>query len=167
MVHTLWDNAALQLPIVAVIEAVAKALDGEFRSTVPDILPLMLRVFDGDSQEKRRPTQMKILDAFLTFGPNLEEYLHLVIPIIVRSYERQDASIALRKKAIQTINGLTKRVNFADHASRIIHPLVRVLADPNGELRTAVMETLKSLLLQMGSDFAIFVPTVNRVKQSS
>lgn len=110
---------------------------------------------------------MKILDAFLTFGPNLEEYLHLVIPIIVRSYERQDASIALRKKAIQTINGLTKRVNFADHASRIIHPLVRVLADPNGELRTAVMETLKSLLLQMGSDFAIFVPTVNRVKQSS
>lgn len=123
----------------------------------------MLRVFDGDLQEKRQPTQMKVLDAFLTFGANIEEYLHLVIPIIVRSYERQDASIALRKRAVQTIDGLTRRVNFSDHASRIIHPLVRALATQNSELRTAVMESLSSLVLQLGSDFAIFVPTINKV----
>lgn len=163
LVHALWDNTALQLPIVAVIEAVAKALDGEFRPTIPQVLSLMLRVFDGELQEKRYATQIKVLDAFLTFGANIEEYLHLIIPIIVRSYERQDASVALRKKAIQTIDGLTKRVNFSDHASRIIHPLVRVLSNPNNELRLAVLDTLSSLLLQMGSDFAIFVPTINRV----
>ncbi|THH04859.1 hypothetical protein EW145_g5218 [Phellinidium pouzarii] len=162
LIQVLWDNSALQLPIVALIEALGKALDGEFRPLLPSILPFMLRVFDGDLQEKRQATQMKVLDAFLTFGANIEEYLHLVIPIIVRSYERQDASIALRKRAVQTIDGLTRRVNFSDHASRIIHPLVRVLTTQNNELRAAVMDTLSSLVLQMGSDFAIFVPSINK-----
>ncbi|KAI5120260.1 hypothetical protein M0805_004596 [Coniferiporia weirii] len=162
LVQSLWDNSALQLPIVALIEALGKALDSEFKPFLPTILALMLRVFDGELQEKRQATQIKVLDAFLTFGANIEEYLHLVIPIIVRSYERQDASIALRKRAVQTIDGLTRRVNFSDHASRIIHPLVRVLTTQNNELRMAVMETLSSLVLQMGSDFAIFVPSINK-----
>ncbi|EJD07323.1 atypical/PIKK/FRAP protein kinase [Fomitiporia mediterranea MF3/22] len=162
LAQNLWDNAALQLPIVGLIEALGKALGGEFKPFLPTILPLMLRVFDGDLLEKKQATQMKVLDAFLTFGANIEEYLHLVIPIIVQSYERQDASIALRKKAVQTIDGLTRCVNFSDHASRIIHPLVRALTTQNNELRTAVMEALSSLVLQLGSDFAIFVPTINK-----
>ena len=163
LAQALWDNAALQLPIVGLIEALAKALGGEFKPFLPATLPLMLRVFDGDLQEKKQATQMKVLDAFLTFGANIEEYLHLVIPIIVRSYERQDASIALRKRAVQTIDGLSRWVNFSDHASRIIHPLVRALSTPNNELRTAITDTLSSLVLQLGSEFAIFVPTINKV----
>ncbi|KAE9388358.1 hypothetical protein BT96DRAFT_1004277 [Gymnopus androsaceus JB14] len=71
------------------------------------------------------------------FGANIKEYLHLVIHVIVKSYERIDGTAALRKRAIQTIDGLPKRVNFSDHASRIVHPL-------------------------LGSDFAIFVPTINK-----
>ena len=160
----LWSNTALQLPIMSLIEALGKALDSEFKPFIPAILPQMLRLFDGDVQEKRYPAQMKVLDAFLTFGANIEEYLHLAIPVIVKSYERQDASIALRKKAVQTIDGLSRRVNFSDHASRIIHPLVRILSTQNPELRTAVMDTLCSLVLQLGPDFAIFVPTINKVR---
>jgi len=34
---------------------------------------------------------------------------------------------------------------------------------PNNELRMAVMDTLCSLVIQLGSDFAIFVPTINKV----
>ena len=167
LVGALWENAALQLPIVGLIESLGKALDGEFKPFLPLVLPSMLRVFEGDLQEKKQATQMKVLDAFITFGANIEEYLHLVIPIVVRSYERQDASIALRKRAVQTIDGLTSRVNFSDHASRIIHPLIRVLSAQNIELRNAVMETLSSLVLQLGPDFAIFVPTINKAIQKN
>lgn len=168
LVTELWENSTLQLPIVALIEALGKALDSEFKPFLPTILPLILKVFDGELNDKRMNTQIKIFDAFLTFGTNIEEYLHLVIPIIVKSYERQDGSgpttTPLRKRAIQTIDGLSRRVNFSDHASRIIHPLVRVLEQPNNELRMAVMDTLCSLVIQLGSDFAIFVPTINKVK---
>ncbi|KIM34649.1 hypothetical protein M413DRAFT_33133 [Hebeloma cylindrosporum] len=168
LITELWENAALQLPIVALIEALGKALDAEFKPFLPAILPLVLKVFDGELTEKRINTQIKVFDAFLTFGANIEEYLHLVIPIIVKSYERQDiveradSLTALRKRAIQTIDGLSRRVNFSDHASRIIHPLVRVLECGNNELRMAVMDTLCSLVIQLGSDFAIFVPTINK-----
>lgn len=90
-----------------------------------------------------------------------------MIPVIVKSYERQEVigitTTPLRKRAIQTIDGLSRRVNFSDHASRIIHPLVRVLESSNNELRMAVMDTLCSLVIQLGSDFAIFVPTINKV----
>ncbi|TDL23875.1 atypical/PIKK/FRAP protein kinase [Rickenella mellea] len=162
LVTALWENVALQLPIVTLVEALGRALDAEFKPFLPSILPHMLKVFDGELTEKRQATQMKVLDAFLTFGATIEEYLHLVIPIIVRTYERQDASIQLRKRAVQTIDGLSRRVNFSDHASRIIHPLVRVLSTFNNELRVAVMDTLCSLVLQLGPDFAIFVPTINK-----
>ena len=163
LVTELWENQTLQLPLVSLVEALGKALDSEFKPFLPSTLPLLLKVFDSDLTDKTANTQIKIFDAFLTFGANIEEYLQLVIPIIVKTYERQDAPIALRKRAIQTIEGLTRRVNFSDYASRIIHPLVRVLGQSNNELRHAVMETLCALLIQLGSDFAIFVPTVNKV----
>ena len=161
--QSIWENSALHLPIISLIEALGKALDSELKPFLPSILPMMLRVFDGDLQEKRQQIQMKVLDAFLTFGANIEEYLHLVIPNIIKSYERPEAFMALRTKAVQTIDGLARRVNFSDHASRIIHPLVRILSSQNDELKKAVMDTLSSLVLQLGSDFAIFVPTINKV----
>lgn len=164
LITDLWESESLQFPIVSLIEALGKSLDAEFKPFLPTILPLVLKVFEGELTEKRMSTQSKIFDAFLTFGANIEEYLHLVIPIIVKSYERPDATTALRKKAIQTIDGLSRRVNFSDHASRIIHPLVRVLEGSNNELRMAVMDTLCSLMIQLGSDFAIFVPTINKVR---
>lgn len=162
LITELWENVALQLPIVALIEALGKALDAEFKPFLPTILPLILKVFEGGPpDDKRSAVQIKVFDAFLTFGSNIEEYLHLVIPIIVKTYER-DGTTQLRKKAIQTIHGLSRRVNFSDHASRIIHPLVRVLDNSNTELRISVMETLCSLMMQLGADFAIFVPTINK-----
>ncbi|KAG5650773.1 hypothetical protein H0H81_011098 [Sphagnurus paluster] len=164
LVTELWENPSLQLPIVSLIEALGGALDAEFKPFLPQILPLILKVFEGDLNEKRMSIQIKIFDAFLTFGTNIEEYLHLVIPIIIKSYERPDGvgTTPLRKRAIQTIDGLSKRINFSDHASRIIHPLVRVLESANNELKMTVMDTLCSLVIQLGSDFAIFVPTINK-----
>lgn len=168
LVTELWDNTTLQTPIVALIEAVGRALAAEIKPFLPTILPLLLKVFavEGELGEKRMGTQMKILEAFQTFGANIEEYLHLVIPIIVRTGESAYGSVALRKKAILTIDRLSKVVNFSDHASRIVHPLMRILERGVNELRVAVLDTLCSLIVQLGSDFVIFVPTISKVNFS-
>ncbi|KAF8125880.1 armadillo-type protein, partial [Mycena galopus ATCC 62051] len=96
---------------------------------LPTILPLLLKVFAVESEltEKSMGTQMKILEAFQMFGANIEEHLHLVIPIIVRTGESAYGSVALRRKAILTINQPSRVVNFSDHVSRIVHPLMRIL----------------------------------------
>ncbi|KAJ6516644.1 phosphatidylinositol 3-kinase [Mycena vitilis] len=164
LVTELWDNTTLQTRIVELIEAVGKALAAELKPFLPTILPLLLKVFavEGEMSEKRMQTQMKIFDAFQTFGANIEEYLHLVIPIILRSAESAYGSVALRKKAIMTIDKLSEVVNFSDHASRIVHPLMRILERGVNELRVAVLDTLCSLIAQLGSDFVIFVPTISK-----
>ena len=124
------------------------------------------RVFDGklSDRDKTANAQIKTFDAFLTFGANIEDSLQLVIPLIVKTYERQDASgTLLQKKMIHTIEGLTRHINFSDHASRITHPLVRVFNTGN-KLRQTVLGTLCALMLRLGSDFAIFDPTIRKVR---
>ncbi|KAF7324662.1 Serine/threonine-protein kinase TOR [Mycena kentingensis (nom. inval.)] len=164
LVTELWDNTTLQTPIVVLIEAVGRALAAEIKPFLPTILPVLLKVFtfEGELSDKRMNTQVKIFEAFQTFGANIEEYLHLVIPIIMRAAESPLGSNALRKKAIMTVDRLSRVVNFSDHASRIVHPLMRILERSVPELRIAVLDTLCSLMVQLGSDFVIFVPTINK-----
>ncbi|KAF4581337.1 phosphatidylinositol kinase- protein kinase tor1 [Pleurotus pulmonarius] len=163
LVLQLWDNSLLHLPIVSLVEALGNALDSEFKPFLATIIPMVLKVFDDDLSDKRMATQMKILDAFVTFGTNIEEYLQLVIPVIVRTFERTDASSQLRRKAIQTIESLSARVNFSDHVSRVIHPLVRVLDAGGNDIRQAALDTLCAFIHQLGPDFAIFVSTIRKV----
>ncbi|KAJ6525906.1 phosphatidylinositol 3-kinase [Mycena vulgaris] len=164
LVAELWDNTTVQTPIVALIEAMGRELAAELKPFLPTILPLFLKVFafDGELSEKRMSTQMKIFDALQTFGMNIEEYLHLVIPIIVRSAESSNGSVALRCKAMGTIDKLSKVVNFSDYASRIVQSLMRTLELGVPELQITVLDTLCSLILQLDSDFLIFVPTVKK-----
>lgn len=159
-----WNPTSnIQITIIALIEAVAIALDGEFKIYLPKLLPHLLQIFDADQGEKRQATH-KVLHAFITFGPNIEEYMHLVVPVVVKLFEKNDVPLTLRRQAIQTIGQLCKKVNVADHASRIIHPLARILVTMPFEIRTTAMDTLCALVFQLGADYAIFIPMINKVR---
>lgn len=163
---TTTTNPGLQVIIIDVIQSIAVALDAEFKAYLPSLLPLMLQAFDHDLTENRRSNSLvKVLHAFGVFGSSLEEYLHLIIPAIVRTFETPDVPVLLRKQAMQTVSQLCRKINFADHASRVIHPLARVLssATASPELRIPAMDAMCSLLIQMGTDFVLFVPMINKV----
>ena len=156
-----WNpNSNLQMTILALVEAIARALDTEFKIYLPSILPHMLRIFELDPNEKYLLMQ-RALQVLVIFGTNLEEYLHLTIPVIAGLFEREDAPLTLKKAAIQAVTQLCRRINFADNASRIIHPLLRVL-NTLPELRRSAMDCLSCLVYQMSSEYLIFVPTVNK-----
>ncbi|CAG8629200.1 10732_t:CDS:2, partial [Scutellospora calospora] len=53
------------------------------------------RSCDIDESDKRQPTQ-RVLHALVVFGTNIEEYMHLVIPVIVKLFERNDVPPILR-----------------------------------------------------------------------
>ncbi|CAO3668466.1 unnamed protein product [Umbelopsis vinacea] len=163
LVDNYWTPISnIQITIIALIEAIATALDGEFKVYLPRLLPHMLLIFDNDTSERRQAT-LKVLHAFITFGPNIEEYLHLVIPAVVRFFEKPDAPALLRRQAILTITALCKKVSMADYASRIIHPLTRVIPILPHDTRNAAMELLCALIFQMRTDFAKFIPIINKV----
>lgn len=56
--------------------------------------------------------------------------------------------------ALETLDRLTESLDFTDYASRIIHPIVRTL-DGTPELRSTAMDTLSSLVFQLGKKVGV------------
>ena len=162
--HHLWPNASLHNTLVALVESLAKALDTDFKPHLPAVLPQILTVFDQSTNDKQQQqAELRVYQAILAFGSNIEEYLHLCLPVIINSMNHSEP--AIRKAAVTTVGGLAKRVNLSEYASRIVHPLIRALPAGSNEFKNAVMDTMCTLVFQLGSDFAIFVPMVKKVPE--
>ncbi|XP_029434781.1 serine/threonine-protein kinase mTOR isoform X2 [Rhinatrema bivittatum] len=161
-VQDYWTmNNPIQSTIILLIEQIVLALGGEFKLYLPQLIPHMLRVFMHDSSAGRGVT-VKLLNAIQLFGANLDDYLHLILPPIVKLFDALDAPLQARKAALDTVDHLTESLDFTDYASRIIHPIVRTL-DASPELRLTAMDTLSSLVFQLGKKYQIFIPMVNKV----
>lgn len=171
LVHDFWNpDSSLQLTITSLVEAIAIAVEGEFKAFLPRLLQEILRTFDTDLSaarlgERRRYNLLRLMKAFYVFGASVEEYMHLILPVIVRCFERPDAHPDLRSAALRTVGQMCRKVDFSDHASQIIHPLARTLdsdfTDPS--LQEAAMSTLSALVVQLGADYAIFIPMVDKI----
>jgi len=65
--------------------------------------------------------------------------------------------------ALETVDRFSDTLDLTEHASRIIHPLVRTL-DNTPELRKTAMDTLTSVAHQLHRRYLIFAPMVDRVR---
>jgi FKBP12-rapamycin complex-associated protein len=157
-----WENPGLQPNILILVEAISRSLEGEFKIYLAGLLPLMLGVLEKDVSTRRLPSE-RVLHAFLIFGSSAEEYMHLIIPVIVNVFEKPNQQSIIRKLAVETIGKISRQVNLNDYASKIIHPLARVLAGNDPALRVAALDTLCALIGQLGKDYLHFVGTINKV----
>ncbi|KIW08226.1 uncharacterized protein PV09_01154 [Verruconis gallopava] len=163
LVQDFWSaSPQLHATILTLIESIAKALEGEFKLYLADVLPLILSVLDSDNTAKRTPSQ-RVLHAFLVFGSSAEEYMHLIIPVIVRMFDKIGQPQHIRKQAMETVGRLSRQVNISEFAAKIIHPLARVLAGPDVSLKPTALDTLCALIYQLGADYLHFLPTINKI----
>ncbi|KAF2398484.1 hypothetical protein EJ06DRAFT_583742 [Trichodelitschia bisporula] len=162
-VQEFWSAAPqLQATILSLIEAIARSLEGEFKIYLANVLPLMLGVLDQDVSPKRLPSQ-RVLHAFLIFGSSAEEYMHLIIPVIVRMFDKPGQPAHIRKQAIETLGRLSRQVNITEFSAKIIHPLARVLAGSDSSLKQTALDTLCAMIFQLGPDYIHFIPTINKI----
>ncbi|KAI9820202.1 MAG: phosphatidylinositol kinase- protein kinase tor1 [Pycnora praestabilis] len=167
VVQDFWQaTPQMQATILSLIEAISRSLEGEFKVYLAQILPLMLGVLEKDNTTRRVPSE-KVLHAFLVFGSSSEEYMHLIIPVVVRLFEKQQQPANIRKQAIETIGKLSRQVNISDFASKIIHPLSRVLAGNDTQLKQVALETLCALIFQLGKDYLHFIPTIDKILRAN
>ncbi len=163
LIQDYWHaSLPLQGTILQLVEAISKSLEGEFKVYLAQLLPLMLGVLETDGVSLRSSLE-KVLHTFLVFGSSSEEYMHLIIPAIIRLFENTQQPFSVRKQAIETIGKLSRQVNISDFASRIVHPLTRVIATGEPVLKQTALDTLCALIFQLGRDFIHFVPMVNKV----
>ncbi len=155
LITSLWDNVAEQQHLILLIEAFGNALDAEFKPYLAEILPPMLRIFDGETSEKMSNVQMKVFDVF----PDLWiERRRVPSPGHTSRIQARGNDCGAKEscpddRRTYSRSQRTRGANVSDHASRIIHPLIRTLSTtPNTELQLAVMETLCALVIQLGRD---------------
>ena len=82
----------------------------------------------------------------------------------MRLCEKLDLPDEVRVRAVLTIKNLCNSgLSLRGYISRIIHPLVRVIDTSSQKIQNEAIEALCSLLIQLGTDYAIFIPMVNKV----
>ncbi|KAJ8330853.1 phosphatidylinositol kinase- protein kinase tor1 [Batrachochytrium dendrobatidis] len=162
LIQDFWTlSANIQSTALSLIEVVSTALEGEFKVYLPILLPMMIQIFDTDVTTKRLPS-LRLIKALLFFGPILEDYLHLVIPAIIKVAERADSPTALREQAVLVLGLMSRKVCLTEESSQILHMLSRNLLTDSATLRVAVMETLCALIYQIGDEYILFIPMINK-----
>ncbi|KAJ1521597.1 hypothetical protein ONE63_003248 [Megalurothrips usitatus] len=162
LIREFWTtNSPLQGTLILLVKQIALALGSEFKVYIPQLMPQIMRLLYHDNSKDRTVTN-KLLLALQKFGNSLDEYLHLVLPPVVRLFDATDCPIQVCKAAMESIEHLAESLDFTDSASRIVHPLVRTL-DTHPELRQTAMDTLCALILQLERKFTIFIPLVNKM----
>ncbi|KAJ5176104.1 Serine/threonine-protein kinase tor2 [Penicillium canariense] len=163
VIREFWDASyQVQGTILSLVEAISRSLEGEFRKYLARLIPLMLDTLEKDTTPRRQPSE-KILHAFLIFGSSGEEYMHLIIPAIVRIFERPQHPQSIRKSAIDSLTKLSRQVNVSDFASLMVHPLSRVVANGDRVLRQAAMDCICALIFQLGQDFTHYIHLLSKV----
>ncbi|CAI7993434.1 Serine/threonine-protein kinase tor, partial [Geodia barretti] len=155
------EHQHLQNTIILLIEKIVAGMGDELKIYIPRMVEPVLKLFLQDQSKMKISTQ-KMLAALQLCGASLDDYLHLLIPPIVKVFETDTNPTDVRRTALETIEKLSQTVNFSDYASQIIHSIVVVL-DTSSELRPVAMDALCSLMTQLGQRYKIFIPMVKKV----
>ena len=110
-----------------------------------------------------------VVGTIQVLGPLLDDYLHLVLPTVSSLFAKKDVPLHVSCFAMETAGQLSQSLNMADYASRIIHPLARILsgdaAHPGdqSQLKQQAMNTLCIIVHHLEVHYAIFVPMMSKV----
>ncbi|KAF3491110.1 phosphatidylinositol 3-kinase tor2 [Arthroderma uncinatum] len=163
VIRDYWGSPyPVQCTILSLVEAVAKSLEGEFKKYLAALVPLMLDTIEKDNSVRRQPSE-RILHTFLIFGSSAEEYMHRIVPAIVKLFDKTQNPPNIRKCAIETLAKLSRQVNVSDFSSLMIHPLSRVINNAERPLRQTALDCICTLIFQLGQDFNNYVPLINKV----
>ena len=163
IIESFWAaNSSTQATVLSLVEAMSKALEGEFKGHITKLLPLLLGVLDTDDSVRRVPSE-KVLHTILVFSQNAEEHMHMIIPALVRLFQKQTNPVTIRKMAIDTIGKVSRLVNISDYASTIIHNLTDLFASKEAVLRQAALDCICAYVFQLGQDYRLYMNTVKKV----
>uniref|UniRef100_A0A5B7BS83 Serine/threonine-protein kinase TOR n=1 Tax=Davidia involucrata TaxID=16924 RepID=A0A5B7BS83_DAVIN len=170
LISELWPSFSLPAanrpvhgcPILHLVEQLCLALNDEFRTYLPVILPCCIQVLSDAERFNDYTYVLDILHTLEVFGGTLDEHMHLLLPALIRLF-KVDASVEIRRAAIKTLTRLIPRVQVTGHISSLMHHLKLVLDGRNDELRKDAVDALCCLAHSLGEDFTIFIPSIQKL----
>ncbi|XP_042392379.1 serine/threonine-protein kinase TOR-like [Zingiber officinale] len=149
-------------PILHLVEQLCLALNDEFRTYLPVILPCCIQVLNDAERCNDFSYVPDILHTLEVFGGTLDEHLHLLLPSLIRLF-KVEASVEIRRRAINTMTKLIPRVQVSGYVSSLVHHLILVLDGNNDELRKDAVDALCCLAYSLGEDFSKFIRLIDKL----
>ncbi|CAN8288398.1 unnamed protein product [Cochlearia groenlandica] len=150
------------LPVLHLLEHLCLALNDEFRTYLPELLPYFIQVL-GDAKRFNDyiyvPANLRTLEVF---GGTLHEHIHLLLPALIQLF-KVEAPVAIRRVAIKTLTRIIPCVQVTGNISALVHHLKLVLDGDNDGLRKDAVDALCSLAYALGEDFATFIESINNL----
>lgn len=170
LISELWSSFSLPatnrtyrgLPVLHLVEQLCLALNDEFRTHLPVILPCCIQVLSDAERCNDYTYVLDILHTLEVFGGTLDEHMHLLLPALIRLF-KVDAPVDIRRAAIKTLTRLIPCVQVTGHISSLVHHLKLVLDGKNDELRKDAVDALCCLAHALGEDFTIFIPSIHKL----
>ncbi|KDP44557.1 hypothetical protein JCGZ_16390 [Jatropha curcas] len=170
LISELWSSFSLPatnrpargFPVLHLVEQLCLALNDEFRTHLPVILPCCIQVLSDAERCNDYTYVLDILHTLEVFGGTLDEHMHLLLPALIRLF-KVDASVEIRRAAIKTLTRLIPRVQVTGHISSLVHHLKLVLDGKNDEIRKDAVDALCCLAHALGEDFTIFIPSIHKL----
>ncbi|PAA73865.1 hypothetical protein BOX15_Mlig009522g5 [Macrostomum lignano] len=172
LMHEFWseEDSEILISLIELLVSCLYACGTCFREYLPVVLPNLLNVLNNDSCEDKRLTT-QVLDAVQQLGPNAEEYLHVLVPAIVKIVVSDHTPLSIKTTAVETLSILNHNFDLGPYASRIVLPTLKMVqkvavqpaTQDQRDLLTAVMDLFSSMFLQLGTKFMTFYPIVDRV----
>ncbi|BDA44527.1 Serine/threonine-protein kinase TOR [Coccomyxa sp. Obi] len=165
LIADFWSPTSPLLPhLLKLLSELAVALRDDIRAYLPGLLPKFVALFGeaerGGGYDLVRPA-LACLEAL---GTALEDHLALLLPALVRLIHPSVAGtpVEIRRAALHSMRRLLPRMPLAGSSAAVLHPLLRVLDGNAEELRRDAADTICSVAIALGPDFALFVPTISR-----
>ncbi|XP_060963921.1 serine/threonine-protein kinase TOR isoform X1 [Cannabis sativa] len=156
------NRPSLGYPVLHLVEQLCLALNDEFRTYLPIILPCCIQVLSDAERYNDYTYVLDILHTLEVFGGTLDEHMHLLLPALIRLF-KMEASVKIRRAAINTLTRLIPRVQVTGHISSLVHHLKLVLDGKNDELRKDAVDALCCVAQSLGEDFTIFIPSIHKL----
>ncbi|WOK94449.1 serine/threonine-protein kinase TOR [Canna indica] len=149
-------------PVLHLVEQLCLALNDEFRTYLPIILPCCIQILNDAERCNDFSYVPDILHTIEVFGGTLDEHMHLLLPALVRLF-KVEASVDVRRRSINTVTKLIPRVQVSGHVSLLVRHLILVLDGNNDELRKDAADALCCLAYALGEDFTKFIRLVDKL----
>jgi FKBP12-rapamycin complex-associated protein len=122
----------------------------------------------GQSIPKRLtplPNTSKILTTISNISPNLGEYRRQLIPVILKVMEQTGVRPITRKEALCTVMHLAlDSEELHEFASRILHPILRLILSPESILQTSALTALSFMVCRLKN---LYVPYIIPAKRKT
>lgn len=104
----------------------------------------------------------KILGTFNNLSELLGEYRRDLIAFFVKILDSPDATGEIIREALCTIIHLSNDADLQEYASRIVHPLLRIVSQSDVVLQSTIVTALSVLLCRLGTGYAVYIVPARR-----